>query len=167
MLKLYSLFIPAVILFSFGGCKKSNEYPIEPVITFKAITLVKDNQGLDDQVIIEITFTDGDGDIGIDSSEIGVAPFTGQYLYNIYFQVYADSTGNGLVHWSSFDEGGQVPVITPEGNTKSIRGEIRKDFIYLPNHMTNLPIRYEVYIYDRAFHRSNTVTTSTIVINSQ
>lgn len=164
--KLSCLLIPAVFLFALGGCKKSNEYPIEPVITFKALSIVKDNQGFDDKVVLEITFTDGDGDIGLDASDT-LSPYTGQYVNNVFVLFYCDSTGNGFIPWPQFDDKGRIPVVTPEGNTKAIRGEIKKGEIFLPNGRTNLPVRFEVFIYDRALHQSNKITTPAIVITSQ
>ena len=56
--------IVAAVLVS-SQCKKADEYPIEPVITFKSLTTVKDANGYDTDGILEIEFTDGDGDLGL------------------------------------------------------------------------------------------------------
>ena len=166
MNRLYCWLILAASVMTFAGCKKSNDYPLEPVIEFKSLSITPDLLGYDDYAVLEITFTDGDGDIGLGASDT-VPPFINEYKYNVIILFYCDTSGNGLVHWSAFDDKGRIPVVTPEGNTKAIRGEIKKETIFLPNHRTNMPVRFEVYIYDRALHKSNVLTTPTFIVNTQ
>jgi hypothetical protein len=148
----------------FAGCKKTNDYPIEPVITFKSLTVVKNAQGYDHHVVLVFSFTDGDGDLGLNAGDT-VAPYRGEYSNVVHVLFYGDTTGS-FTHWSTFDDLGRIPVITPEGNQKGIRGDIQKDPIYLPANMSNLPVRFEVYIYDRALHKSNVITTPAVVVNT-
>ena len=62
----FPIFISALVLST--GCKKANEYPIEPLISFKSLTTEKDAQGYDAHATLVISFTDGDGDIGLDEN---------------------------------------------------------------------------------------------------
>jgi hypothetical protein len=166
------LFILAAATLVFAGCKKADEYPIEPAITFKSLTTLRDANGYDTEGILEIEFTDGDGDIGLNSSDT-IPPYTGEYINNVHILCYYYMNGawNRL---SAYDDRSVIPVITPEGNQKAIRGVIRKDHIGLlinepnfPYPVVNIPMRFDVYIYDRALHRSNVVTTSQIVVTTQ
>jgi len=157
------LILLAALVF-FTGCKKADEYPIEPVITFKSLTTTKDEQGRDHYAVVEISFTDGDGDIGIDDSEINIPPFTGEYANNVHINYYFYD--NGI--WTSdsqYNDVGRIRVITPEGNQKAIRGDIKKETISLPP-LDTLLVRFEVYIYDRALHKSNIITTPEIVVTT-
>ncbi len=70
----YSLLtsITAFGLFLLGatGCLKAPEYPLEPVITFEALSRDSMVQGslLEDSITVLLSFTDGDGDISLDGS---------------------------------------------------------------------------------------------------
>jgi hypothetical protein len=149
----------------FAGCKKSDQYPIEPAITFKSLTTVKDAQGYDAEGILQISFTDGDGDIGLEASDT-FPPYVGEYSDNVHALFYQKVNGV-WTPLTQYDDKGKVPVITPEGNHKAIRGDIRKDHVGFPFHVTNMHIRFDVYIYDRALHKSNVITTPELIINTQ
>jgi hypothetical protein len=149
----------------FAGCKKTNDYPAEPVITLKSLSSVRDNQGRDDHLVLEISFTDGDGDMGINQNEVNVPPYVDEYAGDVHVLLYIDTSGT-WERWSQYDDIGWIKQITVEGNKKDIRGDIKKDPIYFPPLQTNLHIRYEVYIYDRALHKSNVITTSEMVITT-
>lgn len=161
--KNYLLILVAALLMA--GCKKSDQYPVVPVITFKSMNSVKDLQGRDDHLAITFSFTDGDGDIGIDTNEVNIPPFVGEYANNIHIVFYWDSLGT-WIHNSQYDDRGRLRVITPEGSQKAIRGDIEKDPVFLWPLQTNLRIRYDIYIYDRALHKSNTITTPAIVVTT-
>ena len=154
------LFIAVSAAIVFAGCKKADEYPIEPVITFKSLTTVTDGSGL---VVgaLEFEFTDGDGDIGLNASDT-VPPYAGEYSNNVHAVFYKYVNGSWISD-SQYDDRSRIPIITPEGSQKAIRGIIRKDQIGFP-FATNLRVRFDVYIYDRALHKSNVITTSEIVI---
>lgn len=159
------MFVLMAAALVFTGCKKADEYPIEPVITFKSLTTVKDANGFDTQGILEIEFTDGDGDIGLNASDTS-SPYTGEYSNNVHAVFYQFVNGS-WAPWSQFDDRSRIPVITPEGSQKAIRGVIRKDHIGFPLSLSNRRIRFDVYIYDRALHRSNVVTTDEISVTTQ
>lgn len=159
------LLLSSAFVVVFAGCKKADEFPIEPVITFKSLTTVKNAQGYDDHAVLEISFTDGDGDVGLDESEYNIPPYTGEYKDNVHILCYQDSLGTGAwTRLSQFDDLGYTALLTPDGNIKSIHGDIKKDPIFLPHPRQNCHLRYEVYIYDRALHKSNVITTSEIII---
>lgn len=159
------LLVLLALLVFYGGCKKSDQYPIEPVISFESLTTTKNLQGYDTEGTLRITFTDGDGDIGLNVQDT-LAPYVGEYSDNVHMIYYEYISGN----WTAvpqYNDNGKIPVITPEGNQKAIRGEIRKDHIGFPFGVTNRRIRFDVYIYDRALHKSNVITTPEIVISTQ
>jgi hypothetical protein len=77
-------------LFLFFSCKKAPEYPIIPAIKFDKIRrfTIKNSftQSLTDSICIDITFKDGDGDLGLSEQDT-------QYPYNAYNLIY-DQDGN-------------------------------------------------------------------------
>jgi hypothetical protein len=149
----------------FAGCKKSDQYPIVPAITFKSLTTTKDAQGRDHYAVLEISFTDGDGDIGIDSSEVNTPPYIGEYS-DVVHTVFYEKVNGVWTPNSQYDDNGRFQIITPQGNRKAIRGDIRKETIGLPPLVPDLHIRFDVYIYDRALHKSNVITTPEITVTT-
>ena len=62
--------------------------------------------------------------------------------------------------------GGRLPYLTPTGKNKTLKGDISCDIDVPPQSLQDT-FRLDVFIYDRALHQSNTVTTSAIILNSQ
>lgn len=166
----YKNFLPALAftVLSIFACKKPDEFPLVPAIEFKSIYTTKDAQGFDRRVFVTISFTDGDGDIGYHSRESGKndAIFddpTSQYYNN--FIVKTLILRNGL--WNSIDTpiSARVPYLTPEGPNKALRGEIVREFT-VPIPLVQDTLRYEIFIYDRSLNKSNTITTTSVILNT-
>lgn len=168
--------IPAIafLVLSFFACEKPEEYPLVPAIEFKTIYSESyynpaDSEIYDTKVFVTVSFTDGDGDIGYHSRESGRndAIFddpTSQYFNN--FIVKTLILQNGL--WNSIDTpiSARIPYLTPEGANKALRGEILREFT-VPVPLDNDTLRYEIFIYDRQLHQSNTISTSSIILNTK
>ncbi len=141
------------------GCKKPNLYSDTPEITFKSITVQQDASDHDVSAHLVISFTDGDGDLGNSSPSPNEPPD---------FIVIMDTLHNGS--WGSNNNdslfSGTIPYLTPSGSNKALKGDIATDVILLFGH-PNDTIRYEVYILDRALHKSNVITTPEIVIHTE
>lgn len=127
------------------------KFPIEPQIEFISIgpEVVIENQ---DSIVVTISFTDGDGDLGIHESDTVSTDVT-------YKLIAANS--------EDFDSKARLPVITPSGNSKAISGEIELTFqslFLIDPPFTTDTIQYEIFIKDRAGHESNTILTDKIII---
>ncbi|HQV99718.1 MAG TPA: hypothetical protein PLZ91_05300 [Bacteroidia bacterium] len=164
----------AVILISsiaFSACKKPLEYPLVPNIDFKSIVGVKDANGKDQYLQVTIGFTDGDGDIGYFSPESGLndpmfdfpADATNPYYTN--FKVKTYRLINNVWTVDTVDLSARIPYLTPLGSNKALKGEIQRE-LPLDIGLVNDTFYYEIFIYDRSLHQSNTVKTSNIVINT-
>ena len=164
MKKTASLLIISMLIFS--GCKDGDEYPIEPVISFKSLSTDKDANGKDVAGHITISFTDGDGDLGLSASDT-LSPYhrSGPYHYNFVIVYYEKINNVWTVVSTSTPFSGRFPLLTSEGKNKALRGDISQE-VFLRQGVTNLSTKYDVFIYDRALHRSNTITTSELVINT-
>lgn len=153
----FLVFVFAILIFS--ACKDATEYPIEPVISFKSLTAETDANGNTSSATLVISFTDGDGDVGSDESSA---------LDNFFVTGFLkiNNVWTEIVFPDSSTLNGRIETLTPDGRNKSIRGDISFQTTAFPLHQTNRPMRYEVYLYDRALHRSNTVTTSEIIVTT-
>ncbi|MFM2134723.1 MAG: hypothetical protein RL021_123 [Bacteroidota bacterium] len=163
------VFLVAVFaLFSFS-CKEPIEYPLEPVITFKSIATTQDAFGFDSKVYVSITFTDGDGDIGYYPRESGrnASVFddpASPYYNNFIVKTWIMRSGNWMEDTTNVSA--RLPYMTPEGANKALKGEIQRE-LTLPPQLVQDTLKYEIFIWDRSFNQSNTVTTSEIVVNTQ
>ena len=153
------------LLFS---CTKKQEYPIEPEIGFKYF-VVKDTvdklQNPIKEVHLVFSFTDGDGDIGLSQGDT-LFPFdkAGGHYYNLISTYYEKQNGTfNEVAQNSELSNYRIPVLQDLAIKKSIRGDIEvKRDLYFPNSDT---IKYDFFIYDRALHKSNTISSPEIILN--
>lgn len=139
-----------------GSCLKREAFPVEPVIGMKSVEMTGDS------TLITITFTDGDGDIGLAESDT-FPPFdaASTYYFNLFFdpqrKVNGTWTDVNLPYYY------RVAPITPTGQDKSLNGEIawalRLQFFPLPPLSHGDTVRFNIRLVDRALHVSNTVTT--------
>ena len=138
------------------GCKKTDEFSDIPSIGFKTLTVQKSPGSAFDSIAkLVVTFTDGDGDIGTIQYD-GVPD---------NFIIHLFQKTNGIWIANSANYSGHLPYLTPTGNNKALKGEIAHS-IFLPFAQNNGTLRYEIYIFDRALNKSNTVTTPEIVVTT-
>ena len=134
-----------------ASCIKPPTYDPIPQIAFDSIskTLVKGLSSTPpalDSITFQISFTDGDGDLGASSSDTAS---------NLFFR----DSRTGFVNRFQF------PYITPEGNVKDISGTIA--YIFSPFDCDpggkSDTFHYTIFIKDRAGNLSNEVITPTII----
>ncbi len=154
----------AFIVIAFISCQEKIEYPIEPHIEFLDFVYILNEDSIAEHGLLTLSFTDGDGDLGeeiIDDSTLPTPPLN---LFIDYFelqdgdwkQIINEETGDTLVLH------GTMPYLTPGGKNKNISGTIEQTlFINIFNDYDTF--RYEVYIQDRALHKSNTVITPSFI----
>lgn len=146
-----------VILFS---CTQPPDYPPEPVIEFSHLSRSFMSQGFgpEDSIVMTISFTDGDGDLGstddsldvfVTDTRLDAAPLT----YKLPF-VPLQGTGNGI--------SGDISITLPTTCC------IFPNNIPPPcNTLASFPqdtVVYEVFIKDRAGNESNRVLTDGIIL---
>jgi len=139
------------------GCTKPPDYPDEPVIEFKQFsktTMVQSATNAD-TTFMTISFTDGDGDIGSDTT--------------LNFHIV--DTRDGFAPPAYI-----IPSIPEQGTGNGISGEITVRLFStccLPPDVnpcqpsTEMPVDtviYEIYIEDRSGKRSNTILTDPIYL---
>ena len=168
------ILIYGLILILIGGilysCEKKEEYPIIPKIKFENfLKIYNPDLGIFERGVLKISFTDGDGDIGLYQWDT-VAP----YDYNFFITYYEIQNGDTVeVFITKYNEQtgeddtlnfhARIPILTPGGSNKSIKGEI-EDTLFIYNYNSSFDtIMYKAYIKDRALHESNSILTPLIV----
>ena len=163
---LYSIWVPALAGITLYSCVKKPVYPSEPVIVYSDFIRYGNNPQNPDSVEVVVSFTDNEGDVGLGQADTVPAMFKTGNIWLIY---YYDSTGNG--DWSPYDDvpvpigvmdtfkrGYRIPPVLPDGDPdEPVKGLI---FVKLSPFVAIHPrIKYEVFMYDKALHKSNTIET--------
>jgi hypothetical protein len=159
------LLIPVLfVLLILSACVKEQTYPVEPVIKFAQYGVLEDVNNYDSLGLLTVSYTDGDGDIGLYDYD-SVEP----YKYNFYLKFFQMVNGQ-LTEIVPADPdlgfNARIPILTPSGRNKNIKGEISIviQLTYARLMLQSDTIAFEVYIKDRALHQSNTVQTPLFLI---
>jgi hypothetical protein len=143
-----------LLLFALFGCQPIRLFDEVPAIKFESISpgIARENI---DTVLIVFSFTDGDGDLGLE---------TGDTTNDI--TVIDKRNGPPAIGDITFPY--RMPYVTPPGQSKQISGTVElkmQNLIRRPGLQTDT-VRYEIQIRDRANRLSNTITTPPIVITA-
>jgi hypothetical protein len=140
------LWIPMILMLLVSCSKETEEISATPEITFETISpgTVKE---FADSVVIQLTYTDGDGDLGENGSGIENAFITdsrNNLMYTFRIRQLAPDNANVIIR-------GKLSIVVPA--------------VALVNSTsTSETATFEVYIKDRAGHQSNTITTSSVTV---
>lgn len=159
------LFVLFLLVLGFSSCLRRNDFPDEPQIEYIDFVKYQNTQGKDSIGVLKFRFTDGDGDIGLDEPDT-FPPFNegSQYYYNFYVTYFEKQNGNFVEVTLPLPNNSRIPNITPEGQNKTLEGEIELS-LYINNPLSNFnTIKFEAFIYDRALHQSNIIETPEIVV---
>lgn len=143
-----------------SACLKTEEFPKEPRLVFKSY------EGSISPAKLTVSFTDGDGDIGLNQSDT-LAPYNpgGAWYYNFFVDYYKKVNGAWVKQVFTLPLYYRIPVITPTGQNKALQGDIAVDIAQqvLPQ-VPGDTVRFGIHIADRALHESNTVFSDAIVV---
>ncbi|MDP4282762.1 MAG: hypothetical protein Q8867_11570 [Bacteroidota bacterium] len=145
------------------GCLKKESYPDVPQIGFLGYENVFDSGSYATRGIFMISYTDGDGDIGLSGGDT-LAPYNkvGDYYYNLVIRYYEKQKGVFQLVQTDPPFSARIPLLSKLGERKAIKGTITDTLVLNPKPVYDT-IRFEIFIYDRALHKSNVVTTPVIV----
>ncbi|MFC2114639.1 hypothetical protein ACFLRI_04760 [Bacteroidota bacterium] len=161
-----------LFIFLLDSCSQEVEFPITPQIAFQDYVLYKNENGRDTALKLIISFTDGDGDLGLEQKDT-FPPFNQGSIYHscmyIYYYEFVDSQFVEVR-----PEVGGIPIgdtirfpyrfrnLTPNTPNKAIKGEIEWHTNIIQPQKSNL-IKFKIFIYDRALHKSNEVESPEIL----
>ena len=152
-------------LFAFYSCRKPTKYPVEPAINFVNYSVATTLDSIFHvnqikEVRLTFSFTDGDADIGLGQGDT-LAPYDKNsiYYYNVVATYYEKKNGYFI---EMYPKSYRIPPLAQYANNKGIKGnvEIKMD-LYTWGSDT---VKYDLYIYDRALHKSNIISTPEILL---
>ena len=166
-MKIYTkitFFLLISIVAGLTSCIKEEQYPIIPHIEFGGFATAKDITGKDSLGAITISYTDGDGNIGLFAWDT-VEP----KKYNFYLK-FMELVNNELVEVKPVDStltfNARIPLLTPVGRNKNIKGDITMylELYFARQILKSDTIAFEIYIRDRDLNNSNVVETPLFLI---
>ncbi len=145
------------------SCRPHKQYPIEPVLEFESIVKIDNGTGIDDEAVLTVSFTDGDGDLGWDEYEN--TDTSSENYYN-YFITYFEKQNGVWVTPEGLENNFHVrlPRFLSGNITEAIDGKIAHT-VNINNYNSEYDtIHFECYVVDRAGHKSNVVTTPEVIV---
>lgn len=158
------------------SCVKKPTYSSTPLIKYNNVFRYGHNQSNPDSIEVAINFEDEEGDVGLEQSDtFGI--FKNGNLFLVYY--YDSANVPSPYHWLPYDATSPPlppfdttiivfrvpPVLPPNETSQPMKGTIyaklkKNPFIALPGHKI---IKYKIYLYDKAMHKSNTIDTDPII----
>ncbi len=151
----------SVMVLGIASCAKKENYSFIPAITYKS--LVENGDG---SATLQVSFTDGDGDIGYNTTNPPVDFFveilqqdsTGKY--NPIIDPLLSDPIMGDTAYVPYN----VPYITPSGSNKELSGQIQVIMAAGSWYFkANTNVEFKVWLVDRAGHISNRIITPVLL----
>jgi len=174
MKRLY-LIVSSLMLLMATACQKQPEYPIEPRIAYNGFTyLFNADSTFSGEGIISFSYTDGDGDLGLDDADT-IYPFgpNDAHYYNMVVDYLKSVNGEfvktPLLSWNvqtqTYDTisfNARFRRLRDSEEPKPISGTMEYTLTVQNPFSPNDTIKFEIHILDRALHESNVILTDPI-----
>ena len=160
------------------SCQKPVEYPIEPKIAYEGFAyLMKPDSTFSGEGIISFSYTDGDGDLGLDGTDtLPPFGFNDAHYYNMLVDYLKCVNGvfvkTPLLSWNvqtqSYDTvsfNARFKRLRDSENPKAISGTMEYKLTVQNPFSPNDTVKFEIRIFDRALHESNVIQTEAIYTN--
>ena len=160
------------------SCQKPVEYPIEPKIAYEGFTyLFNPDSTFSGEGIISFSYTDGDGDLGLDDTDtLSPFGFNDAYYYNMLIEylkcVNGEFVKTPLLSWNvqtqSYDTvtfDARFKRLRDSEEPRAISGTMDYTLPVQNPFSPNDTVKFEIRILDRALHESNVIQTDPIFTN--
>lgn len=171
-----TVFLIVVMTVIAVSCRRIDEYPPEPSITFTGFEkILSTTDSIYDRGILKFDYTDGDGDLGLEESDT-FPPFNpgSTYYHNLIIEYY--ELRNGIEtevpltffnptteEFDTISLSARIPLLVPKDVERSISGEIF-DTLFMYNYNSDFDTLFlKFFIVDRALNESNVEKTPYIV----
>lgn len=154
-----------LIVVGLASCLKREEFPNRPDLEF--IGIIAAVQPADSLGVIRFSFTDGDGDLGLDAGDTLNEFASGEpYHFNLIAR-YFDKRDGEYVEWIPPTPllNARFKRLSSEGGSGALEGEMDYGFAARPGAPFDT-IRYEIYIVDRSLQHSDTIVTPDIILSN-
>jgi len=171
-------YLIGLLLLALAACQKPVEYPIEPKIAYEGFTyLFYTDTTFSGEGVISFSYTDGDGDLGLDDYDT-LPPFGYRDAHYYNMEVDYLKCVNGvfvktpLLSWNpqtqSFDTisfNARFTRLRDSEEPKAISGKMDYRLVVQNPFSPNDTVKFEIRILDRALHVSNAIQTEAIFTN--
>lgn len=183
-MKIRALIGLLVLALAVCSCQKPVEYPIEPKIAYEGFTyLMNPDSTFSGEGIISFSYTDGDGDLGLDDSDtLPPFGFRDAHYYNMVIDYLKCENGvfvrtpllsphvpttpdDTLVLYDTVTFNARFHRLRDNDDPKAISGTMDYKLIVQNPLSPNDTIKFEIRILDRALHESNVIQTDPIFTN--
>ena len=166
------------------SCQKPVEYPIEPKIEYQGFTyLINADSTFSGEGIIAFSYTDGDGDLGLDDSDtLPPFGFHDTHYYNMVIDYLKCVNGefvkmpllsphvptgpaDTLVLYDTVTFNARFKRLRDSDEPKAISGTMEYKLTVQNPFSPTDTVKFEIRILDRALHVSNTIQTEPIYTN--
>ena len=174
----------AMLSVAIAGCQKEVEYPIEPQIAYTGFSyLFNADSTFSGEGVISFSYTDGDGDLGLDDGDT-LYPFGFQdpHYYNMVVDYLKAENGvfvktpllslhvptspdDTLVLYDTVTFNARFRRLRDNDDPKAISGTIDYKLTVQNPFSPDDTIKFEIRILDRALHESNVIQTEAIYTN--
>ena len=161
-----------------SACQKPVEYPIEPKIAYEGFTyLMNPDSTFSGEGVISFSYTDGDGDLGLDDADtLPPFGFNDAYYYNMVVDylkwVNGEFVKTPLLSWNvqtqTYDTvtfNARFKRLRDSEEPKAISGKMDYTLTVQNPFSPNDTVKFEIRILDRALHESNVIQTEAIITN--
>ena len=167
-----------LLALAIGSCQKPVEYPIEPEIAYEGFTyLMNADSTFSGEGVISFSYTDGDGDLGLDDADtLPPFGFHDAHYYNMMVDylkcVNGEFVKTPLLSWNaqtqSYDTvsfNARFKRLRDSEEPKAISGTMEYKLTVQNPFSPDDTVKFEIRIFDRALHESNMIQTDPIFTN--
>ena len=166
------------------SCQKPVEYPIEPKIAYEGFTyLMNADSTFSGEGIVSFSYTDGDGDLGLDDSDtLPPFGFHDAHYYNMVIDYLKCVNGefvkipllsphvpaspaDTLVLYDTVTFNARFKRLRDSEEPRAISGTMEYKLTVQNPFSPNDTVKFEIRILDRALHESNVIQTEAIYTN--
>lgn len=165
------VFLLSLTLLIATSCNDGPKFEETPYLEWRSSSYEIDPSTNNSKVIMTTFFTDGDGDVGREGSnfncetqyEAFIADFD---MYVRYFEKVSGTFVEVFPVDSCLPFHNYLPDLTPEGQNKTLEGEIELRFNYtgLPQNAGVDSVKFEILLQDRSGRKSNLAFSPSIFI---
>jgi len=183
MKKLNLIALSLIVLLA-TACREQVEYPIEPHIAYEGFTyLFNADSTFSGEGIISFSYTDGDGDLGLDDTDtLYPFGFNDPHYYNMVIDYLKSENGvfvktpllsphvpsnpaDTLVLYDTVTFNARFHRLRDSDEPKAISGKMEYKLTVQNPFSPNDTVKFEIRILDRAMHESNVIQTDAIYTN--
>ena len=180
-MKKWSLISILSLVLAVFSCQKPVDYPIEPKIAYEGFTyLLNADSTFSGEGIISFSYTDGDGDLGLD--DVDTLPpfgFNDAHYYNMVIDYLKSVNGvfvktpllsphvptnpaDTLVLYDTVTFNARFKRLRDSEEPKAISGTMEYKLTVQNPFSPQDTVKFEIHILDRALHESNVIQTEAI-----